>query len=108
MELVLVLLFAIVIFILGGVHGWNLRERYANHLLQKLANHIIEEQVSSDDLIQITVEKHNNTLFVYKKEDGQFMVQGTSYKELNDALENRFPGKRFACSEEHLEILKAL
>jgi hypothetical protein len=47
-------------------------------------------------------------LFIYKKEDGQFMVQGTSFKELNDALENRFPGKRFACSEEHLQILKAL
>jgi hypothetical protein len=108
MELGLVLLFAIVIFILGGMYGWGLRERYANHLLQKLAKHIIEEQVSSDDLIQIIVEKHNNTLFIYKKEDGQFMVQGTSFKELNDALENRFPGKRFACSEEHLQILKAL
>jgi hypothetical protein len=108
MELGLVLLFAIGIFILGVVYGWNLREKYANHLLQKLAKHIVEEQVSSDDLIQIIVEKHNNTLFIYKKEDGQFMVQGTSYKELNDALENRFPGKRFACSEEHLQILKAL
>ena len=108
MELGLVLLFAIVIFILGGVYGWGLRERYANHLLQKLAKHIVEEQVSTEDLIQIIVEKHNNTLFIYKKEDGQFMVQGTSFKELNDALENRFPGKRFACSEEHLQILKAL
>ena len=108
MELGLVLLFAIVIFILGGVYGWGLRERYANHLLQKLAKHIVEEQVSTEDLIQIIVEKHNNTLFIYKKEDGQFMVQGTSFKELNDALEHRFPGKRFACSEEHLQILKAL
>jgi len=108
MELGLVLLFAIGIFILGGVYGWDLREKYANRMLQKLAKHIVEEQVSSDDLIQITVEKHNNTLFIYKKEDGQFMVQGTSFKELNDALENRFPGKRFACSEEHLNIIKAL
>lgn len=108
MELVLVLLFGIGIFILGIVYGWGLRERYANHLLQKLAKHIIEEQVSTDDLIQITVEKHNNTLFIYKKEDGQFMVQGSSFKELNDALENRFPGKRFACSDEHLQILKAM
>jgi len=108
MELVLILLFAIGIFILGGVHGWNLREKYASHLLKKLTKHIVEEQVSSEDLIQIIVEKHNETLFIYKKEDGQFMVQGSSFKELNDALENRFPGKRFACSDEHLQILKAL
>ena len=81
MELGLVILCGIVIFILGTVYGWGLRERYANHLLQKLAKHIVEEQISTEDLIQITVEKHNNTLFIYKKDDGQFMVQGTSFKE---------------------------
>jgi hypothetical protein len=108
MELILVLLFCIGMFILGGVYGWGLRERYANHMLEKFAKHIIEEQISTENLIQITVEKHNNTLFIYKKDDGQFMVQGTTFKELNDALENRFPGKRFACSNEHLEIIKGL
>ena len=108
MELGLVLLFCIGMFILGGVYGWGLRERYANLILKKLVQHIQTEQVSTEDLIQITVEKHNNTLFIYKKDDGQFMVQGTSFKELNDALESRFPGKRFACSEEHLDIIKAL
>jgi hypothetical protein len=108
MELILVLIFCVGIFILGTLYGWHLRERYATRMLQKLATHIFEEQVSNENTIQITVEKHNATLFIYRKEDGQFIAQGSSFKELNDALENRFPGKRFACSEEHLQIIKAL
>lgn len=106
MEILLALGIFVVAFLLGGLYGWNLRERIAMKIVdQALKNAKVDTHA---EMIQIVVEKHKDCLFIYNKESNEFMAQGSTMKELNDALESRFPGKRFSCSEEHLEMIKAL
>lgn len=98
----------IVAFVLGGRYGWGLRERVAQRVVDKVIKQAEEKQEERKDLIQILVEKHHNHLYIYNKENNQFMAQGSTMEELNKALESRFPGKKFACSEEHLAMIKEL
>lgn len=108
MEILVGILLFIVAFVLGGAYGYKLRERVAERVLAHLLDEAEKEEKTHDDKIQIVVEKHEDRIFIYKKDTHEFMAQGSSYKELNDALENRYPGKKFACSEEHLNMIKAM
>jgi LytS/YehU family sensor histidine kinase len=97
----------VVAFILGGAYGWGLRERVAMRIVDEALKHVENTQVKKD-MIPIVVEKHEDRLFIYHKDNHEFMAQGSTMAELNDALEKRYPGKKFSCSEEHLEAIKAL
>lgn len=105
MEILIGIGIFIVAFILGGRYGWGLRERVAERVVEKALEQV---KVVKDNMIPIVVEKHKDCLFIYNKESNEFMAQGSTMEELNTALESRFPGKKFSCSEEHLEMIKAL
>ena len=107
MEFGSFILVFIVAFILGGRYGWGLRERMAERVLNKLVEQVELEQQKEEMKMPISVEKHNDTLFVYNKTTNEFLAQGKTATELSDALERRFPGKRFECTPEHLEILNS-
>ena len=92
-----------VIYLMGAVHGWNARERFAERRLRELTESLREDL----KLLPITIEKHNDTLFIYDKTTKQFLAQGTSAKEIEEALEKRYPGQKFACSNEELELLRS-
>ena len=62
-----------------------------------------EVKKETEDLIQITIEEHAGIFYVYGKQDNTFMAQGKTKQELEDVLSSRFPGKRFAASQEDLE-----
>lgn len=98
-----------VVFVLGGAYGWDLRERHAKRTLESLSKKV-EETLTEEvkNVIHITVEEHNGVLFVYNKEDHNFMAQGSTAMELEKNLSERFPGKRFACSEEHMKLLRVM
>ena len=98
----------VVAFILGGRYGWGLRERVAQRIVDGIIQEAEKKHEANSDKIQIVVEKHKDSLYIYNKENNQFMAQGCTMEELNDALESRFPGKKFACSEEHLQMIKEL
>jgi hypothetical protein len=91
----------------GVLFGWDLRERYASHQIKRFLKEVeeakVEENDSDEPKIPITIEKHNNHFYVYNKENNQFMGQAGSREELEAVLMERFPGKRFACSEETLK-----
>jgi hypothetical protein len=105
MEFLIVAVVCFIFFLWGGVSGWQARERYAKKVIEqhikKIEKNIIEDVKSS--LITITIEQHNGTFFVYNKEDKTFMAQGKNKQELEAALSSRFPGKKFAASQEELE-----
>ena len=100
MDFLIILLAVVVAFVLGGVYGWNLRERFAARVLERLVTKVEEE--SKPDYIKVVIEKHNDVFYVYNKETNQFMGQGSSKEELEDLLHKNFPGKRFGASEENL------
>jgi hypothetical protein len=103
MELIVLAVVTIIVYLAGAVHGWNLRERYAKRLLGMIAKQV-EEQIEQEtqNLTHIVIEKHNDTFFVYDKETNRFMAQGTTKDEVEEVLKQRFPEKRFACSEKIL------
>ena len=107
MEFGSFILVFIIAFILGGKYGWGLRERMAERHLTQLLKHVEIEEEQEELKMPISVEKHNDILFVYNKTTNEFLAQGKTATELSDALEKRFPGKRFECTPEHLEILNS-
>jgi predicted negative regulator of RcsB-dependent stress response len=104
MEIILLVVFTFVVWVMGAVSGWNARERHAKTQVEKHFQQIqefVEEQ--EEEQIHIIIEKHNDMLFVYDKETKQFMAQGTSKEAVEKVLVERFPGKRFACPESILK-----
>ena len=104
MEIILIVLFLFVAWIMGAVSGWNAREKHAKKQVeqhfQRIQEFVEEEQ---EEQIHIIIEKHNDMLYVYDKDTKQFMAQGSSKEAVEKVLVERFPGKRFAC---HESILK--
>jgi predicted negative regulator of RcsB-dependent stress response len=104
MEIILLVVFTFVVWVMGAVSGWNAREKHAKTQVEKHFQQIqefVEEQ--EEEQIHIIIEKHNDMLFVYDKETKQFMAQGTSKEDVEKVLVERFPGKRFACPESILK-----
>ena len=104
MEFLILVLVTFIFFVYGVTVGWNAREKHAIKLTQQLLDGI-EEQVKEEtkDKIYVSIEKHNDMIYVYDKENSTFMAQGYSKQELEDVLSKRFPGKKFAASQEDLE-----
>jgi len=92
--------------IVGIKLGWDARERHASRSFDILMNKIHDEQQEEEEnRIYITIEKHEGMFFVYNKHTSQFMAQANNRGELEIVLDNRYPGKKFAASPEHLRLL---
>ena len=50
----------------------------------------IFDEVAGKDTISIRIEKHNNTLYAYRKDTEEFLGQGTDKDELLDRLNTKF------------------
>lgn len=104
MEFLVLAVTCFLFFMWGAISGWKAREEYAKKITEKLLENLGESvQKQAEDLIQITIEQHAGMFYVYNKQDNTFMAQGKTKEELEDALGSRFPGKRFAASQEELE-----
>jgi hypothetical protein len=103
-EITDILIYAVV-FILGTVWGWNLRERHAEKQVDSFMEQIDNEfkQRVSDKIIQINIEKQNGVFYVYNKENNDFMGQGRTKQELEDVLAQRFPDKKFVAETNNLK-----
>jgi predicted negative regulator of RcsB-dependent stress response len=104
MEIILLVVFTFVVWVMGAVSGWNAREKHAKTQVEKHFQRIqefVEEE--QEEQIHIIIEKHNDMLYVYDKETKQFMAQGSSKEDVEKVLVERFPGKRFACPESILK-----
>jgi hypothetical protein len=103
MELILLLVFTFVIWIMGALSGWNARENHAKKQVEKHFKNIQEFVEDQEELLHIVIEKHNDMLFVYDRDTEQFMAQGSTREAVEKVLVERFPGKRFACHETTLK-----
>ena len=93
----------VTIFFIGSIHGWGLRERVAKKRLEQFTEFIENrEEDEETNMIRITIEEHAGVLFVYNKENNSFMAQGKNREEVEKALNDRYPNKRFACDHDTL------
>jgi len=90
----------IVAFFMGTVYGWNLRERHAKKFIESLAEAAQEEE--DDTVVRIFIERHNGQLFAYHKDNSRFIAQASTRNELEQKLNEAYPGKRFGVSHTNL------
>lgn len=93
----------------GIAIGWFSREWYAMRKVEKLMNSFGDNMLDEfkKKVVDITIEKSGDFFFVYRKDDGTFLAQGTDIEKLSDILVEKFPGKLFNCSPEDLAALEA-
>jgi len=96
----------LVFWIMGAVYGWHARERHAKRTIDRFITQFVDEEVEvvKDSVIPITIENYNGGFLVFNKETHEFMAQGGTRRQLEDALAKRFPDKRFAASTENLKV----
>lgn len=97
-------LILIVVSVISFVWGWKTRETVAIHQTNKMFEtiaHKLEEEESN--LIKIKIEKHDGILFAYRYDDSMFITQASDRKELEEKLSEKYPGKRFGCTEDNLK-----
>lgn len=97
------LLILFVVAVIAFIAGWVQREQYAKYVLSKLLDSVEETEDDSDSPIKIKIEKHIDSFFVYSMETDSFMAQGSSRTELEKNLSTRYPGKKFAATQENLK-----
>lgn len=104
MELLILLIVAIVFARIG----WGLRELHAIREVEKL-NGMVRETLQEEleeikkKYLPIKIEKVEHGYFVYSIPDNTFMAQGTNRKELEENLDKRYPGKKFAATPDNLK-----
>jgi hypothetical protein len=93
----------------GIIFGWYAREWYAMRKVEKLMDSFGDNMLDEfkKKVIDITIEKSGDLFYVYRKDDGTFLAQGTDIEKLSDILVEKFPGKLFNCSPEDLAALEA-
>jgi hypothetical protein len=93
----------------GFIAGWFLREWYAMRKVEKLMNSFGDNMLDEfkKKVVDITIEKSGDIFYVYRKDDGTFLAQGTNIEKLSDILMEKFPGMLFNCSSEDLAALEA-
>jgi hypothetical protein len=99
---IIVILF---VFIFGFIFGWL---RASKSILDKLLSDpdsmvtlLTKYKDAKDDVEtedgtrEIEVQKEQGTLYLYAKDDGEFLGQGNTIEEALDAVRKRFPGQNF-------------
>jgi hypothetical protein len=105
MELLIYILVAIILVRLG----WHLREFQAIAEVKKMREddtlEILEQELEQikKKYLPIKIEKVNQGYFVYSIPDNTFMAQGNNFKELEENLDKRYPGKKFAATPDNLK-----
>jgi hypothetical protein len=99
MEIILLIVFTFVVWVMGVKSGWDARERHARKITKQFLDIMQEAEQEEPSFINITIEKHNNVFYVYDKETNEFMAQGSTQSEVENNLRKRYPGKSFGCSE---------
>jgi len=105
MELLIYILVAFMLVRLG----WYLREFKAIAEVRKMQQEetleVLQEHIDEikKKYLPIKIEKVDHGYFVYSLPDNTFMAQGTNRKELEENLDKRYPGKKFAATPDNLK-----
>lgn len=98
--------FIIVIFVaaVAFIWGWKAREYQAMRFLSNYQK-MIEEAARAETVntIMIDVQRDGDQFFIYNKETGEFLAQGTNHADVSAILGERFPSKRFTATPENLK-----
>jgi hypothetical protein len=103
MDIIISLIVGVILFSLGVNLGWYLREKAAERIVNNILKEMENTPTQDEEFINIIIEKHNDTYYVYGKDDNSFLGQAPSRNELEKILGDRFPGKRFMADTANLK-----
>jgi hypothetical protein len=92
--------FVMMIFAAGAVYGFYVHKREVDRKLNNIM-YAFQQEIT-ENVIRISLERHNDMIFVYDLQTKQFMAQGRTGKEVEDELMAKFPNKKFAASTEDI------
>jgi predicted component of viral defense system (DUF524 family) len=110
---------------LGFVIGWRVNEHIHQSILtdilkragvtaedlekalDKLSTEIDESPAADTTKVYVRVERVNEQIFMFRKDTNEFLAQGTTARDLLDALTKRFKDMEFTVTKEDgAELLK--
>jgi acyl transferase domain-containing protein len=109
---------------LGFVIGWRVNEHIHQSILTDLLQRAgvtaedlekaidklsteIDETPDSTTKVYVRVERVNEQIFMFRKDTNEFLAQGTTARDLLDALTKRFKDMEFTVTKEDgAELLK--
>ena len=89
---------------------WFILKTVINRVIDKVAAEV-EEHQDPRKLIMARVELHDDTFYVYNKENNEFMAQGRTLAEVKEHMFNRYSRDKYnviADPEENEDVLKKL
>lgn len=110
--------FIILIAIFGFIGGWVAHSVYMVHVIRKFHQEYLDNPAQFDnagyeegDLLDsvppktvlIEVSKINGIFYVHNKETSEFLAQGATYRDVQDALEKRFPNVTFVGMQSNMK-----
>jgi hypothetical protein len=100
-------------FVMAFVVGYNIgktraeniedEEEYVDEIQYK--DDATDEIISSRNVIDIIIEEDSGWFYVYNYHTSEFMAQGKTKSDVENALVYRYPTKLFNATEENLEEL---
>lgn len=87
----------------GVLLGWELRERYAMRVVNQLLKEVEEStEAEAEETDRIKLERHGEVVYAFDGEDN-FIAQGATVYELDEAIQKRFPGRKFLIKESNMK-----
>jgi hypothetical protein len=101
------ILYIVLVFIVGYFMGWF---RASKHMLDRMLSKpesmiellekykAVKEEDSSEvsGVREIEIQKENNAFYLYAKDNGEFLGQGTTLDQALEVVKQRFPEQNFA------------
>jgi hypothetical protein len=103
LEIIVLVIILLGVWYIGALFGWQAHDRMLRRNIRYSINEF--EEYIEDTYIKIKIEKHNDMLYVYDNTTHAFMAQGKTRKDIEQELQNKFPGKRFAAQTEEISLL---
>lgn len=94
----------IAVAVIGFVLGWKAREYMAMRFIDRYQKMFEQAAVSEvANTVMIEIQREGDQFYIYNKETGEFLAQGTNHSEVSAILGDRFPSKRFTAMPQNLK-----
>ena len=88
--------------VIGFLIGWHSREQYAIRTIHKILEEAeAEQEKEQSNTDRLRLERHGEMLYAFSAED-EFIAQGTDLPTLDEAIQKRFPGRKFLIKQSNL------
>jgi len=79
---------------LGGFYaGWKLREYRAMMIVRAIEKRLMQDTTPTIQLLHAKIEEHNGVFTAHNAVTNQFLLQGTSYKDVINQLTEQYPDR---------------